>query len=307
MKTVLLTGGTGFIGKELSKALEEKGYRVLIFTRSAAKYAAGTATIRYASWNPLNGTLDETALSEADYIIHLAGAPVAEKRWTVRRKKEITESRVQGGSLIAAALERVPNKVRAVISAAAIGWYGPDKAVQGIEKKFSETDPPAPGFIGDSCRQWEESIQPVRKTGKRLVIFRSGIVLHRSGGMLKRFLGPLRMGLAPVLGNGRQVISWIHMEDMVAMYLKALEDESMEGVYNAVAPNPVTNRTFVLTLARMRRKFFLPVRVPAFLLKIALGEMSTEVFKSATVSADKILGTGFQFRYSHIGDALAGL
>jgi uncharacterized protein (TIGR01777 family) len=144
--------------------------------------------------------------------------------------------------------------------------------------------------------QWEKAIEPV-KEHKRLVIFRTGPVLAKEGGMLKEFIKPLRFGIAPMLGNGKQVISWIHIDDVVRMFMMAIENETVEGVYNAVAPQPVTNKQLVLQLAHARNKFYIPVYVPSFALKIMLGEMSVEVLKSARISSEKIEKAGFVFNY----------
>lgn len=269
--------------------------------------------LSYATWDINRQTIDETAMVKADHIIHLAGAGVADKRWSGKRKKEIVDSRVQSSQLIVNSLQTIPNNVRTVVSASAIGWYGPDtktgkdSAAKEISKPFTEDDPPAPDFLGMTCKRWEESIQPVEALGKRLVILRTGIVLGRAGGALEEFLKPLKFGVAAILGNGKQVISWIHLEDLVNMYIASLENTQLQGVYNAVASNPVSNKELTLELARAKRKYFLPMHVTSFLLKIVLGEMSIEVLKSATVSNEKIRKTGFGFHFDSIPVALKDL
>ncbi len=306
MATVLLTGGTGLIGRALSSTLLEKGYSVIILSRKEPG-ETNNSGLSYAQWDINRQTIDEAAIAKTDYIIHLAGAGVAEKRWTQKRKQEILDSRVKSGELLVKALNEIPNKVKAVISASAIGWYGPDPE-NGNAGGFSEDDPPADDFLGSTCLQWEKSIDPVTASGKRLVKLRTGIVLSRDGGALKEFVRPLRFGVAAVLGNGKQVISWIHISDLVNLYISAMENEPFSGVYNAVAPAPVHNKTLMTTLAKVRNgRLFIPFRIPAFVLRVVLGEMSIEVLKSATVSSRKIQDAGFQFQYPDVSEALKAL
>lgn len=295
METILITGGTGMIGTELTKALLDKGYHVIILTRDGDNKKHEAPGGSYAHWDPASQQIDSKAITAADHIIHLAGAGVADKRWTRKRKQEIVDSRVKMGELLVKAMKENPNKIKTVVSASAIGWYGPDKhPVQ----PFAETDPPAPDFLGQTCRQWEQSLAPVKEMGRRLVHLRTGIVLSRKGGALAEFKKPLRFGLATILGNGKQVVSWIHIDDLVALYITAIENKQMNGSYNAVAPGPGTNKELVLTLARIKRgKSFVAAHVPSFVLKIVLGEMSIEVLKSATVSSEKVEKTGFDYRY----------
>lgn len=299
MATVLITGGTGLIGRALTKALLEKGYEVIILTRNPAKFATNTTRLSYAAWDLAAQTIDAAAITKADHLIHLAGAGVADQRWSKKRKQEIVESRVKSGELLVKALKETANKVQSVISSSAIGWYGPDGKKQNAA--FTEDAPPASDFLGQTCKQWEASIEPVTQLGKRLVKLRTGIVLSKEGGALKEFLKPLRVGIASILGTGRQMISWIHIDDMVRLYITAIEKENMNGVYNAVAPSPVTNKQLIMALARKKRgRFFIPVYVPSFVLKIMLGEMSIEVLKSATVSCEKLSKAGFVFQYPTI-------
>ena len=302
MATVLITGGTGMIGKALTKALQEKNYHVIILSRG--KKTATTDTVQYATWDVEKQTIDEQAIAKADYIIHLAGAGVADKRWTEKRKEEIVRSRVDSGKLLVNSIAKIPNTIKAVISSSAIGWYGADPIIPN-PLPFKETDPSDDEFLGTTCKQWEEAIEPVTELGKRLVKLRTGIVLSKEGGALVEFKKPLRVGVAAILGNGKQVISWIHIDDLVKMYIAAIENKKMDGAYNAVAPFPVSNKELTLALAKIKkRKFFIPIHVPSFVLKMVIGEMSIEVLKSATVSADRILQTGFQFTYPAIKEAL---
>lgn len=306
MPTVLITGGTGLIGTALSKFLLNKGYQVLILTRDPAEYKS-TPGVRYAGWDVHRQTIDQAAIGEADHIVHLAGAGVADKRWSKKRKQEIRDSRVNSGKLIVKALTEYPNNVKSVVSASGIGWYGPDP-VKPNPTPFTETDPSSADFLGETCRLWEESVKPVTDLGKRLVTIRTGIVLATEGGALPEFMRPLRFGFAAILGDGNQVCSWIHIDDVVRLYTHAVETSSLTGPYNGVAPNPVTNKQLTLSLAKyLRGKMFIPVHVPEFALKLALGEMSIEVLKSATVSCVKTRQTGFQFVYPTLDSALQQL
>lgn len=303
METVLITGGTGLVGEALGQALLHKGYSVIILSRQSIDTAPG---LSYARWNVEQQTIDKRAIEMADYIIHLAGAGVAERRWTKKRKQEIVNSRVNSGRLITESLRTIPNKVKTVVSASAIGWYGPDPAIPN-SKPFAETDACHNDFLGIACKQWEESIEPVTQSGKRLVKFRTGIVLSNKGGALREFKKPLRFGIATVLGRGRQVISWIHIDDLVQLYISAIENPEINGVYNAVAPAPVSNKELTLQLAKSRKRFFIPIHIPSFLLKLFLGEMSAEVLKSCTVSSKKIEDAGYQFLFPSVQSALQNL
>jgi uncharacterized protein (TIGR01777 family) len=310
MPSVLITGGTGLVGTAVKTLLEAKGYEVVLLSRSKSSIKG------QAHWDINAGTIDSTAIAEADYIIHLAGAGVADKRWSESRKQEIVDSRTKSSALLVKALQETPNKVKAVISASAIGWYGPDQMNthnnEGTAQGFVETDPSYHDFLGTTCAAWEASIAPVTANTnglqKRLVCLRTGIVLSKQGGALKEFLKPLAVRMAAVLGNGKQMISWIDGRDLAKMFVYAIEHENMSGSYNAVAPAPVSNKTLTQTLANvLYGKFYITTYVPSFVLKIMLGEMSIEVLKSTTVSAQKILDAGYVFDYPEITKSLSTL
>lgn len=305
MATILITGGTGTIGKSLSKFLVSKQHQVIILTRTPR---TGTAGISYAAWDPANKTIDIDALQKADYIINLAGAGVADKRWSKKRKQEIVDSRVQSGELLVKALQENTNKVKAVISVSGIGWYGEDKKLNNPNAYFKEGDPADEGFLGATCVKWENSIKPVTALNKRLVILRPGVVLSNDGGALVEFKKPVRAGLATILGSGNQVVSWIHIEDMCRLFLYAIENEKIQGTYNVVGPQPVTNKNLMITLAKkIKGRFYIPIFVPSFVLKLALGELSVEILKSTKVSCEKIINSGFQFLYPSLEVALDDL
>jgi len=306
MATVLITGGTGLIGQAITKELIAKGYDVIILSRNPGKKTQSTEKLSYAAWDLVAQTIDEKAIQKADYIIQLAGANVAGGRWTEKRKKEIVESRTKSGELLVRAVKNIPNKIKAVISASAIGFYGADPAIPN-PKPFVENDPADDSFLGRTSVQWESSMDPITESGKRLVKLRTGIVLSNDGGAYVEFKKPLKFGIASVLGNGRQVVSWIHINDIVGIYIYAIENEKLEGVYNAVAPQPVSNKKLVQTMSREKGGVSITAAVPEFVLKTMFGEMSIEVLKSATVNSKKIEEADYVFMFPSIESAVKNL
>ncbi|OSZ79000.1 TIGR01777 family protein [Chitinophagaceae bacterium IBVUCB1] len=299
MKTIGITGGTGLIGRVLTHMLTDKGYEVIIFTRSPK---ATNGQVSYAYWDAYKQAIDTAALQSLDAIVHLAGEGVADKRWTTQRKREILESRTIGTSFIISQVMQHAPQCKAFISSSAIGYYGADTG----GKPFTETSPADDSFLGATCQAWEAASQPADSRMRR-VLLRVGIVLATDGGAYKEFAKPVRYGIAPLLGGGNQTISWIHIHDVAAMFVYALENEGMLGVYNAVAPAPVQQRLLMFTIRHYTKGFSIPIAVPAFVLKLMLGEMSIEVLKSATVSSNKIEDAGFVFRYPTIGKAVENL
>ena len=304
MQTVLITGGTGMIGKALTTLFLERGYKVIVLSRQDKR--AHRLNLSFAKWDVEKGEIDVEALQQANIIVHLAGEGVADKRWKVKRKQAIVDSRVHSGNLLVKALTENKHQVSTFIAASAIGWYGPDTAAS-LENGFVETDPADDSYLGNTCKLWEESTAAIGGMGIRVVRLRIGIVLNKRGGALAEFLKPAKFALATILGTGKQVVSWIHHQDLCKMMLYAIETLAVKGVYNAVAPNPVTNKKLVLTIAKNKYPIYFPSFVPAFLLKIILGEMSIEVLKSANVSAQKIQAAGFVFDYPTIEEAIPNL
>lgn len=316
METVLITGGTGMIGKALTQALIERGYNVIVLSRyindkqktknPVRPGHPGGDKLSYAVWDVEKQTIDKNAFAKADCIIHLAGANFADKRWNEKVKNEILSSRADSAKLLIESLKTIPNKVKTVISASGISWYGDDE--KGNSKPFTENDPPADDFMAQVCKQWEAAIEPASFLGKRLIKFRIGPVLSTDGGAYTEFKNPMRFGLAGIIGSGKQIVSWIHIDDLVRAILFAMEDEKMEGIYNAVAPNPVSNKQLIVRIAKASRgKAFIPVHAPSFALKFVFGDMINEILKSTTVSSAKLQQAGFIFQYPDINSAILQL
>jgi uncharacterized protein (TIGR01777 family) len=304
MHTVLITGGTGMVGTSLTQLLLNKGYQVIVLTRQPR--VSNVPNLTYAVWDIDKGYIDPSAIHNADTIVHLAGAGVADKRWSKKRKQEIVDSRVLSGALLVKYLTENSHQVKTLVAASAIGWYGPDTA-QSLMNGFTETDPVDGAYLGATCKSWEESVKPIEALGIRLVTLRIGIVLNKKGGALAEFIKPAQFGMATIFGNGKQMVSWIHHHDLCKMMIHGIETTSIIGVYNAVSPDPISNKDLIITITKKLRGFYLPIPVPAFVLKIMLGEMSIEILKSAKVSSKKIQGAGFNFDYPTLHSALNDL
>ncbi|MEQ1553333.1 MAG: TIGR01777 family oxidoreductase [Ferruginibacter sp.] len=301
MQTVLITGGTGLVGTALALYLAKNNYSVIILTRNS-KNVLKEANISYALWSINDNTIDIASFQKADAIIHLAGAGVMDKKWTASYKKEIEESRTKSSLLLVHTLKNYSHKVKTIISTSAIGWYGADKLPSTF---FTETDTVDKSFLGAVCYNWEQSITPATTMDIRLCILRLGIVLSNKGGAYVAFKKSLRYGIASILGSGSQIISWIHINDLCRQFLFALENKNLNGVYNAVAPLPISNKALILTIAKaIRNTFYLTINIPTFVLKIILGKRSIEVLKSTTVSSAKIKSEGFTFLYPSIESAI---
>lgn len=299
-KTIGITGGTGFVGRHISRLLTEQGHKVIIFSRHP-KPAKGA--VQYAVWHPDASQIDKDALQEINVMINLAGAGVADKRWTAKRKEEIRKSRVEATYFLLEALKTYAPNCVAFVAASATGYYGPDR---NGSTPFKETDPPYNDFLASVCIEWEAaSFSALDKF--RTTVLRTGIVLGKDGGAWPELTSPMRFGIVPILGSGRQTVSWIHVEDLARMYIEAALTEAYSGVYNAVASRPVTHRVLMQTIARAKGGLKIPAPVPPFVLQLIMGDASVEVLKSCTVSSEKVEGEGFVFRYPTIEGAVASV
>ncbi len=294
---VIVSGATGFIGQHLVSRLAEKNHDVITTSRNPDRFKTEpTSALTLLKWDPNNEPFPLKELNEADAVIHLAGENVASGRWNKKRKASIVESREIGTRHLVQSLNLCQSP-KVLLSASAIGIYGDRDDEVLNEDSFQGT-----GFLATVCKKWEGE---ARKTDPRhrLVIVRTGIVLGSGGGALKKLLLPFRMGLGGHAGNGRQWMSWIHIDDLVNMMIWAVENSQIKGVYNAVAPDCKTNKDFSKTLAAvLHRPCLIPV--PAFVLKLLFGDMSQIVLQSQRIIPDRTVKEGFRFKYSSLENAL---
>lgn len=297
-KNILITGASGLVGTRLTELLLQKVYQVSHLSRSKSD-----GPIPAFTWNISNQEIEDGALGQTDAIIHLAGAGIADKRWTAARKKEILDSRVKSTELLYEALKGEKHQVKTFVSASAIGIYG----FAGSEKVFDEDSEPANDFLADVVKQWEATVDKIESLGIRVVKIRIGILLSEQGGALREMMQPFKWGVGSPLGSGKQFLSWIHIDDVCQIFMKAIEDDRMQGVYNAVGPNPVTNKELTVSMAKaLRKPLWLP-NVPSFILKIVLGEMADLVLKGSKVSSDKVQKAGYEFVFPDLKKALEDL
>lgn len=294
MKQILITGGSGLIGRRITNLLERKGYQVAWLGRSVH-----TDQKSYL-WDIDKQEIDAEAIEWADAIIHLAGAGVAEKRWTPDRKKLILESRTHSTRLLFSALEKATNRPNTFISASAVGYYGLDTGTALME----ESSAPGGDFLAEVVKAWENEVKKIERLDVRTVMLRTGIVLDADGGALREMLKP---PVAAPLGSGDQWMSWIHIEDLARMYAFALEKTTLQGPYNAVGPNPATNQQLTQEAAYATGETYLGIGVPGFILRLILGEMAGMVLGGNRVSCQKIQKAGFQFEFYELSAALKDL
>lgn len=300
MKTILITGGTGLVGKKLVAELVTKGYAVNLLTRFKKE---NKTNINYFLWDYKNNAIDKTCFKNISGIIHLAGEGIADKNWSDKRKQEIISSRVDTAKLLLQKVKEKNISLDFYISASATGYYGG----KTLNKIFTEKDLPAIDFMGECCDLWEKSADAFGAFAKRIVKIRIGVVLDNDGGALPKIVAPVRLGLGAALGSGKQFMPWIHVKDLVAIFSTAVHNEKYNGVYNAVAPEFVNNHDFTKNAAQVLHKpFFLP-NVPAFSLKLILREMSCVVLEGNRVSSEKINQEGFVFQFPTIDSALKDL
>ena len=296
-KNVLISGGSGFIGRHLTALLIAKGYSVSILSRSEKQ---NKENVFYYKWDVVNQTIDEKAVLNADFIIHLAGENIAEQRWTAKRKAAIIDSREQSTLLLYSVLKKNNKKLDAFISASAVGIYG---AVNG-EEICTEDMPPANDFLGYTCQKWEDSLDFIENLNSRTVMIRTGLVLGKNEGFLKKLTPLFKYRLGSALGSGKQYMPWIHVDDLCAIYYQAIVNPAMSGPYNAAINDNTTNSVFSKTLACVfGYSIWLP-NVPAFVLKLFMGQMAIIVLTGRRVSSDKIEQTGFKFQFKNLEGAL---
>lgn len=292
----LITGGTGFIGRYLVKRLA----RPVVLGRDPEQIRRELGDVEANRWDA-RSPLDPDLLTGVDTVFHLAGEPIASGRWDTEKKERIRKSRVEGTRLLVDALGRTAAPPATLICASAIGFYG-----SRGDEILSESSPAGHDFLAGVCGEWEEEAKRAERFGVRVVSLRIGVVLGPDGGALEKMLPPFRLGLGGRLGSGRQYMSWIHRDDLVGLLLHAADNETLHGPVNAVAPQPVTNREFTATLARvLHRPALLPV--PAFILKMALGEFADVLLGSQRVIPEKAQKAGFHFAHQRLDETLAGL
>jgi len=298
IQKILVTGASGLVGSRLTEMLLEKGHQVSHLGRRK-----GTGRVPTFVWDVENKSIDLQALQGVDTIIHLAGAGIADQRWTEQRKKEILESRTHSTQLLIETLKNQHHTVKTFVGASAIGYYG---FGQG-EEVFTEESKAGSGFLADVTREWEEKTDGIAALGLRLVKLRIGIVLSEKGGALAEMAKPIRFGVGAPLGSGKQYLSWIHIDDLCTLFIKAAEDQSWHGSYNAVGINWVTNAELTKAIAHVLKKPLWLPPIPDFVMNLILGEMAGMVLNGSKVSSTKIQRAGFQFKYTELKEALKNL
>lgn len=296
MAKILITGGAGLVGTALCKQLIALNHEVRILSRNPKS----TDKIKSFFWNVESQQIDESAFDGIEHVIHLAGSGIADSRWTDARKKEIIDSRVNSMKLITGIIKKKNIRLKSFVGASAVGFYG----MTTSEKIFSETDNGQPDFLSYTCTQWENSYKEIESLSEKTCIIRLSMVLSANGGALQRLLPLFKLGLGSAIGSGKQYMPWIHIDDLVSVFCEALFNSNLKGTYNAVSTEPVTNKEFSKQLAKSLSKPFFVPNVPSFLLKLMFGEMANMLLKGSHVSNQKLLSTGFSFKYPQLSMAL---
>ncbi len=295
IKNVLITGGNGLVGSRLTQLLIAKGYNVSHLVRRKS----GRKDVNEYLWNVNEKFVEEGAFNSLNAIIHLAGAGIADKPWTDARKKEIIDSRVLSTQLLNEKLKKSSQKIKSFVSASAIGFYGLEKRTEPLR----ETDGSGKGFLSDCCVQWENAVHEIKPYTDNLSILRIGVVLSEKGGALPKISMPVKLGIGSPLGSGKQIVPWIHLDDLCNMFIFAMEKELSE-TFNAVSPEITDNSTLTKTVANaLRKPYFFP-NVPAFAIKLLYGELADLVLLGTAVSSEKIQKSGFQFQFKNLEDAI---
>ncbi len=298
-KTVLITGASGLVGTALTELLLSQHYQVSHLGRSRTS----KKSVKSYIWDINRGFIEEGALETANIVVHLAGAGVADKPWTKSRKQQIMQSRVQSTRLLAEKLRSTENQCETVVAASAIGIYGLDTGDDWV----NEVSPAGVGFLADVVKYWEQEIAVIEQLNIKVVTLRIGVVLSENGGALPKIAKPIKMNVGAAIGSGNQYMSWIHMNDLCQIIHAAIGNSDYRGTYNAVAPNPVTNKQFTKTLAQVLSKPLWLPPVPGAVLKLGLGEMAQVVLGGNRVSAQKLISAGFEFEYPELKPALVNL
>lgn len=299
MGTILITGGSGLIGTAITRVLINKNYTV----RHLGRSKKGRNDVEEFIWNPEKQEIDINALKNVDFIIHLAGTNVGKGAWSDQRKKQIIESRVQSTELLIESLKKINHNPQKVICASAIGFYG----ILQKNTNYTEEDGPGNDFMAEVCIEWENAIKKLNTLQIPFQIFRVGVVLSNQGGALPIMAKPVSLFAGAPMGDGNQMISWIHIHDLCNMILWSIENDEITGIYNAVSPNPVNNKKFTELLGKVLKKPVWPVHIPSFVLKTILGEQSEIVLQGVGVSSQKIEEKGFKFEYPDLKEALKNL
>ncbi|MCH2215995.1 MAG: TIGR01777 family oxidoreductase [Flavobacteriales bacterium] len=292
---VLITGGTGLIGTELTKLLLASSHEVRLLSRRKGSQNG----IQHFQWNPARGEMDPEAIAGVEAIVHLAGAGIADSRWTESRKRVIVDSRVATANLLFEKIKEFNPPLRAFISASGISYYG----LVTSDKIYEESDYPSSDFVGECCILWEKAADQFSSLA-RVVKLRTGIVLSSNGGALEKIAQPIKFGLGARLGSGEQWVPYIHIEDLCKIYLEVLENEEWEGVYNAVNGDHVTNSELTEAVAKTLNKPLLLPNIPNFVLKMVFGEMANLILEGSRISAAKIKTQGFSFEHQTLEDSL---
>lgn len=296
MAKILITGGSGLVGKAVSELLIKKGHEPRWLSREEGMENG----IQKFKWDVGKQYINEKAFEGVEVIVHLAGAGIGSRRWTKKYKQEIIDSRVKSSELLFQYISKNKYPVKTLAGASAVGYYGARQS----EDVFSEEDAPGSDFLAQCCVQWENSYRPFAASGIRVCILRSALALSTKGGTYALLAKPFKWGFGAAMGSGRQYLSWIHINDLAAMYVKAVTDASISGVYNAVAPELVTNQQFSEQLAQsLHKPLFLP-NIPKAVLQLAIGESAIALCEGLKISSQKIKDAGFMFEFDHLLPAL---
>ncbi len=298
---VVIAGGSGFVGKYIVSLLVKHKIVPIILTRNKSSIINN---IQYVQWNAYNKTVDTANLPLFDAAINLSGAGIADKRWSASRKDELFNSRIKTTNFLIEIIKQHSPQCATLINASAIGIYGADKENQSAG--YTEENIHSSGFIEQLSKDWEAAALQA-SSSLRVVLLRIGIVLGKEGGAFPKFYNPLKLGIMPILGTGKQIISWIHVKDLAAQFIYALQNEKMQGAYNCVAPYPVSNRALMQTIAKVKGGIAIPAPTPSLVLKIVMGDMAADILKSTTVSAEKIIRSGYNFQFPSIEDAVTDI